>query len=142
MDLYGIGFSNIRLSGDDINYVYYYNSRINTFPEEVFMHEFLHTLERTSKEHGYETINLHNYKDYGYNDGGISGLSNWYEDYINCKILDKKTNQYVGLNDEVFKYQPANESNFKFAIEVKYNEEPSNIIEEIKSLFNLLAEEI
>lgn len=142
MDLYGIGFSNIRFAGDSINYVYYHNSRINTFSEEVFMHEFLHTLERTSKEHGYDTVDLHNYKNYGYDDTGVSGLSDWYEDYIRCNILDKETNQYVGLNDEVFKYKPSNENNFRFAIEVKYNEEPSNIIEEIKSLFNLLAEAI
>lgn len=106
------------------------------------MHEFLHTLERTSKEHGYETVNLHNYKEYGYDDSGISGLSEWYEDYIKCKILDKKTNQYVGLNEEVFKYKPINEDNFRFPIEVKYNEEPRNIIEEIKSLFSLVAEAI
>lgn len=142
MDLYGIGFSNIRFSTDDINYVYRYNSRINTFSEEVFMHEFLHTLERTSKEHGYDTIELHNYKDYGYSDEGIDGLSDWYEDYLNGKILDKKTNQHVGLNEDVFKYKPVNENNFKFALEVKFNKEPSNIIEEVKSLFNVLAEAV
>lgn len=142
MDLYGIGFSNIRFAGDSINYVYYHNSRINTFSEEVFMHEFLHTLERTSKEHGYNTVNLHNYEDYGYNDSSTRGLSDWYEDYIRCNILDKETNQYVGLNEDVFKYKPVNKNNFKFPMEVKYNEEPSNIIEEIKSLFSLVVDAI
>lgn len=142
MDLYGIGFSNIRFSSDNINYVHCYNSRINTFSEEVFVHEFLHTLERISKEHGYDTIELHSFKDYGYSDEGINGLSDWYEDYLKGKILDKKTNQYVGLNENVFRYKPANENNFKFALEVKYNEEPSNIIEEVKGLFNVLSEVI
>lgn len=142
MDLYGIGFSNIRFANDNVNYVYRYSSTTNTFSEEVFMHEFLHTLERTSKEHGYDTVDLHNYEDYGYDNSGIDGLSDWYEDYLKCKILDKKTNQYVGLNDEVFKYKPVNENNFKFALEVTFNKEPENIIEEIEGLFNVLVEAI
>lgn len=142
MDLYGIGFSNIRFAGDNTNYIYNYSTRVNTFSEEVFMHEFLHTLERTSKEHGFHTIDLHNYEDYGYDAGNVNGLEDWYRDYIKCEILDKKTNQYVGLNEKVYTYKPVNETNFKFAIEIKFNEEPSNIIEEIKSLFNVVAEAI
>ena len=41
MDYYGIGYSNIRLPNDSNSYIYKYNSRINQFPEEVFLHEFL-----------------------------------------------------------------------------------------------------
>ena len=48
MDYYGIGYSNIRLPNSSKSYMYKYDSRINTFPEEVFLHEFLHSLERTS----------------------------------------------------------------------------------------------
>lgn len=40
MDYYGIGFSNIRLPNDSKSYIYKYNTRINTFPEEVLLHEF------------------------------------------------------------------------------------------------------
>ena len=47
MDYYGIGFSNIRLPNDSKSYIYKYDSRINAFPEEVFLHEFLHFLEVT-----------------------------------------------------------------------------------------------
>ena len=47
MDYYGIGYSNIRLPNSSKSYIYKYNTRINTFPEEVFLHEFLHSLERT-----------------------------------------------------------------------------------------------
>lgn len=139
MDLYGIGFSNIRFASDNVNYIYNYNYRINTFAEEVFMHEFLHTLERTSKEHGYVTVDLHNYEAYGYEEGNINGLEEWYEDYFRCEILDEKTNQYVGLNEEVYAYKPVKENNFRFAIEVEFNDEPNNIFEEIKSLFNVVA---
>lgn len=142
MDLYGIGFSNIRFASDDTNYVHNYNYRINTFSEEVFVHEFLHTLERTSKEHGYNVVDLHNYETYGYDEDGLNGLEEWYRDYMRCKILDEKTNKYIGLNEAVYSLKPVNEDNFKFAIEVKFNEEPSNIIEEIKSLFNVVTSAI
>ena len=54
MDYYGIGFSNIRLPNDSKSYIYKYNTQINTFPEEVFLHEFLHSLERNAQEYGYE----------------------------------------------------------------------------------------
>lgn len=50
MDLHGIGYSNIRLPNDQNSYIYTYDSRANTFPEEVFIHEFLHSLERTLTE--------------------------------------------------------------------------------------------
>ena len=65
MDYYGIGFSNIRLPNDSRSYIYKYNSSINQFPEEVFLHEFLHSLERTAKEYGYNRPELHSYQQYG-----------------------------------------------------------------------------
>lgn len=142
MDLYGIGFSNIRFASDDTNYIHNYNYRYNTFSEEVFVHEFLHTLERTSNEHGYKTIDLHDFEAYGYEEGGINGLQEWYEDYMRREIFDENTKEYVGLNEEVYSLKPVNETNFNFAIEVKFNEEPSNIFEEIKSLFNVVTEAI
>ena len=52
MDYYGIGYSNIRLPNSSKSYIYRYDTRINIFPEEVFLHEFLHSLERTSEEYG------------------------------------------------------------------------------------------
>lgn len=142
MDLYGIGFSNIRFSNENTNYIHKYNYRRNTFSEEVFIHEFLHTLERTSKEHGYETVDLHDYEKYGYEAGGINGLQQWYEDYMKCEILDKNTNKYIGLNKQVYCLKPVNENNFKFAIEVDFNDEPDNLFEEIRSVFNVVGEAI
>ena len=43
-----IGFSNIRLPNDRDSDIYKYSST-NTFPQEVFLHEFLHTLERNER---------------------------------------------------------------------------------------------
>ena len=66
MDYYGIGFSNIRLPNEEKSYIYKYKTGVNQFPEEVFLHEFLHTLERNAKEYGYERPELHDYEKYGY----------------------------------------------------------------------------
>lgn len=140
MDLYGVGFSNIRFASDDTNYVYNYNVRVNNFSEEVFMHEFIHTLERTSQEYGYHTITLHDYEKYGYKEEGVLGLKSWYKDYLRHNILDKNTNEYVGLNENVYTLKPINEDNFNFALEVEFNEEPQNLFEEVKCLFDVVTD--
>ena len=82
MDYYGIGYSNIRLPNSSKSYMYKYDSRINTFPEEVFLHEFLHSLERTSQEYGYQIPELHDYEKYGYESQNLTGLKDWYQDYM------------------------------------------------------------
>lgn len=46
MELYNMGFSTIRLSTNKDSYTYEYKKGINTFPEETYLHEFLHTLEK------------------------------------------------------------------------------------------------
>ena len=86
MDLNGIGFSNIRLPNDSSSYIYTYNNYVNTFPEEVFIHEYLHSLERILKERNYEIPNLHDNEIYGYKDEKLIGLKNWYQDYMTCSI--------------------------------------------------------
>ena len=74
MDLYGIGYSNIRLPNNNSSYIYTYDSRINIFPEEVFVHEFLHSLERNLKERGYDIPELHDNEKYGYKEERLIGL--------------------------------------------------------------------
>ena len=96
MDYYGVGFSNIRLPNEKRNYVYKYNPRINTFPEDVLLHEFLHSLERTSQEYGYEVPALHDYKNYGYEDEFLIGQKRWYDDYMNKNVKDASGN-LIGL---------------------------------------------
>ncbi len=77
----GKGFSNIRVVQNQYSY-----SASNTFPEEVFLHEFLHTLERNSSEYGYEVPVLHDYQKYSYTDDKRDGLRKWYIDYMNRKV--------------------------------------------------------
>ena len=96
MDYYGIGFSNIRLPNESKSYIYKYNSRVNIFPEEVLLHEFLHSLERNSGEYGYEVPALHDYQKYGYKDEYLIGERTWYDDYMNKKVKDKEGN-LIGL---------------------------------------------
>ena len=133
MDYYGIGYSNIRLPNSSKSYIYRYNERINTFPEEVFLHEFLHSLERTSEEYGYEIPALHDYSKYGYKNQNLTGLKDWYKDYMNKNI--KSSNGYIGLPNEVYTLKPAKGSDFKYSYKIDEFHEPQNIIEEIRQLF-------
>ena len=132
MDYFGIGFSNIRMPDDENNYAYQYNYLFNTFPEEVFLHEFLHTLERNSKEYGYEVPALHDYKNYGYFESNTEGLKKWYADYMNCNII--YNGGKIGLPEEIYSYKPANKSNFIYTSKVNALKEPENAIEVIRSI--------
>lgn len=133
MDLDGIGYSNIRLPNNTASYIYTYNSYINTFPEEVFIHEFLHTLERILKERNYDIPALHDYKKYGYEDERLIGQKRWYGDYMTCSINSE--NGKVGLNEIVYSLTPPAESDFTYSIEKKFYNESQNVIEEIRGLF-------
>ena len=138
MDYYGIGFSNIRLPNSDHSYIYKYDSRVNLFPEEVFLHEFLHSLERTSLEYGYDRPELHSYAEYGYVEEDLVGLKKWYKDYMNCTI-----NGNIGLNEVIYKLKPTKASQFKYGIQIdefkKYNlfDNISEIFTNVAGLFAL-----
>ena len=134
MDFYGLGYSNIRLTTKGNNFLYQYNGRINRFPEEVLLHEFLHSLERTLKEYGYDRPALHDNEKYGYKNQLSEGLKRWYADYMTCNI--DSANGKIGLNPVVYKLKPAKESEFKNSIilDDAFNE-PDNIIEEF---FNII----
>ncbi len=141
MDYYGIGFSNIRLPNDSESYIYKYDRRINQFPEEVFLHEFLHTLERNAKEYGYERPELHAYESYGYKNEAIVGQRDWYKDYMNKEI--KTSDGNVGLPPEIYTLKPAKSSNFQNGTtKVDAFKEPENIIEEIKQTIEQIIRKI
>ena len=123
----GKGFSNIRITPLEYKY-----SSQNTFPEEVFLHEFLHTLERNAEEYGYERPALHDYKEYGYEDDRYDGQRKWYMDYMNKNIYNN--GEYIGLPSEVYILKPVKESNFEYSYKLDLLDEPHNIIEEIKSV--------
>ena len=136
MDYYGIGFSNIRLPNSSKSYIYKYDTSVNQFPEEVFLHEFLHSLERTAKEYGYTIPALHDYKEYGYENEYLIGQREWYKDYMNKEIYT--SNGYVGLPNEIYTLKPAKKSNFEYPYELEVYTEPQNIIEEIRGIFENL----
>jgi len=136
MDYYGIGFSNIRLPNDKKSYIYRYNSRINTFPEEVFVHEFIHSLERDLNERGYEIPALHDYEKYGYTNEKIEGLKKWYEAYMRQDIKDTSKNIKIGLDKAVYTMKPIKNSDFEYSYQLHNLDEPKNILEEIKILVN------
>ncbi len=134
MEYLGIGYSNIRLPDSENNYAYKYNYNYNTFPEEVYIHEFLHTLERNSKSYGYDVPDLHEYSKYGYTDNGTNGQKKWYIDYMNKQI--EYNGKKIGLPEEIYTDKPVHESDFKYSMQVDALKEPKNIIEVIRSLFN------
>ena len=141
MDYYGIGYSNIRLPNDSRSYIYKYDSRINTFPEEVFLHEFLHSLERNAGEYGYEIPALHDYEKYGYENEALTGQKQWYTDYMNKEI--QTTNGNIGLPPEIYTLKPAKNSDFNYSYEIEDTfKQPENIIEEIIEIFNNLGRKI
>lgn len=141
MDYYGIGFSNIRLPNDSRSYIYKYNSRINTFPEEVFLHEFLHSLERNAQEYGYDRPELHDYEKYGYENEPLTGQKQWYTDYMNKEI--KTQEGYIGLPAEIYTLKPAKNSDFDYSYKMEEAfKQPENIIEEIIEIFDNLGRKI
>lgn len=133
MEYRGLGYSNIRLPDDDKNYVYKYDTRINTFPEEVLMHEFLHTLERNTEEYGIERPELHDYEKYGYENKRLIGLKEWYQDYMNKNI--NTASGKIGLPKEIFTKKPAKELDFEYSHKLSELKEPENIMEELNNLF-------
>lgn len=134
MEYFGIGYSNIRMPDNELNYAYKYNYNFNTFPEEVYIHEFLHTLERNAKDYGYEIPDLHDYSKYGYVEDKLNGQKEWYKDYMNKQI--EYSGEKIGLPAEIYTYKPVHESNFKYGMKLNVLQEPKNIIEVIRSLFD------
>lgn len=125
MDFLGIGFSNIRLPENEGRHMYIYKE-YHTFPEEVFIHEFLHTLERNSSEFGLEIPELHNYENYNYKNDNIIGLKNWYSDYMTKKIYND--GKYLGIDEILYTTsKPSNEENFINSKEIEFDKEPQNI---------------
>jgi len=134
-----IGFSNIRIPNENADLLYTY-SQFNTFPEEVFIHEFLHNLERVEEEYGNEIPKLHDYEQYGYKESEIEGLKEWYKDYMTTNISNKK----VGLTKNVFTNKPVHESCFKETIDLtqEFFYEPEDLVGKIKAFIEKVGEQI
>lgn len=132
MSYAGMGYSNIRLPNDNKSYTYRYNALRNTFPEEVFLHEFLHTLERNQMSYGEDVPALHSYKEHGYKNEALIGQREWYRAYMQCNI--NSSNGKIGLKDFVYKSKPVHESDFNYSYNLskKYYIEPKNFIDDFK----------
>ena len=134
MEYRNIGFSNIRLPNNGANYIYKYDERVNIFPEEVYVHEFLHTLERNAEEYGYERPELHSYSNFGYANQTKVGLKSWYADYMN-KEIETSSGKLIGLPEEIFDKKPSKTSDFNYPKELNDLNEPANIFEEMRYFF-------
>lgn len=141
MDYHGIGFSNIRLPNSSNSYIYKYDKDRNLFPEEVFVHEFLHSLERTLTEYNYKIPALHDNQKYGYKVENLYGLKKWYKDYMNCQIPTFDSND-VGLDKVVYSLKPSKNSNFKDSKKLDVFKEPQNFIDEVKLIIEKINKNI
>ena len=103
-----------------------------------FQRKFLHSLERTLTEYGYDIPQLHDNEKYGYKEQRLVGLKQWYKDYMTCNINGKKE----GLDPIVYKLKQSHESNFKYPVEVEFAKEPQNIIEKGEDNCNKIIEEM
>lgn len=139
MQYNGMGFSNIRVT-ENISNIYKYDANRNIFPEEVYLHEFLHTLERNSIERGYTIPELHSNEKYGYYKDNKKGLKDWYEAYMNKNIEDKTSNSFIGLPEEIYKYKPTNENNFEYGTKLDLLNEPENIIQQLEIMITKIKE--
>lgn len=130
-----IGFSNIRIPNEKADLLYSY-STFNTFPEEVFVHEFLHNLERIENEYDKKVPELHSYEEHGYAESGTEGLKKWYIDYMTCNINNTK----LGLSKDVYRIKPIHDSCFKASIDLTEEQfyEPESLTQHIKALFEKL----
>lgn len=128
MEYKEIGFSNIRMPTSSKSEKYVYNDNTNKFPEEVFVHEFLHSLEKNSEKYGYKVPALHDYEQYGYSSDSVTGLYNWFKAYMTSTIGDD--NQ--GLNKQIYKLKPIKESNFKTCKVLDEFEDVTNIFERLQ----------
>lgn len=133
MEYCGKGFSNIRIPESNTDGIYTYSNN-NNFPEEVLLHEFLHTLERNSGEYGFEVPELHSNSNYGYQESRTDGLRLWYKDYMNKEIKGN-----IGLPNEIYKYKPVQLSNFKYSNKLTLLDEPRNPIERMQSIINQIT---
>lgn len=140
MDYLGIGFSNIRLPNSNKSYIYKYDASINTFPEEVFLHEFLHSLERSAQEYGYDIPELHDNDKYGYKEDRLEGLKKWYKDYMNQTIKTPTGN--IGLNPKIYELKPNHDNDFTYSYKMNEFKEPNNILDRIKQIFFKAVENV
>ncbi len=130
-----IGFSDIRMPNDlKKSTMYKYNIKNDTFPEEVFVHEFLHSLERNLTEKGYIIPALHDNEKYGYESQSKTGLKDWYKDYMRCNI-DSNIGK-TGLDPIVYKTKPIQLSDFKYAQEIEFENVPHNIIDIVSQIIS------
>lgn len=138
MEYKGKGFSNVRTPTDIDSKMYEYDEKSNPFPEEVFIHEFLHTLERNAEKYGYDVPSLHDNKSYGYEKDSVRGLYNWYKDYMTQNIGSAK----LGIDSKMYTYKPIDEENFKNSVTLDEFEDVKNILERLKLVFKTMRSSI
>ncbi|MFO0793392.1 MAG: hypothetical protein U0586_04940, partial [Candidatus Brocadiaceae bacterium] len=72
----------------------------STYPEEIIVHEWLHTVEGFYRGFGYAVPSLHDAEKYGYKPDGNGSWHRWYEDYMQNKVWNGT--KYVGVPSDAW----------------------------------------
>ena len=129
-----IGFSDIKMPDDlSRSTMYKYDIRNDTFPEEVYVHEFLHSLERNMVERGYNFPQLHDNEKFGYKLDDKAGLKDWYKAYMQCTI--ESNIGLTGLDPFVYTTKPVHASDFVISKKIDIENKAKNPIDAVVKLF-------
>lgn len=94
------------LPGED--YWYFEKSEDIPYPEEVWVHEFLHGLEFFYSSMGYPMPELDNGGAYGYQRTSqvVHGWRKFYEDFLCGRVYDENTRHTAGVKPEMWRMRP------------------------------------
>jgi hypothetical protein len=106
----GAGYSFVAFLDGDADW-YMTATSDNPYPEEVYVHEWLHQLESFYRDKGYEFpgIDEADTAAYGYiraNSIGYNGWHIFYADIMSGKVYNKVTKKYIGITSEMWHLTP------------------------------------
>ncbi|GHU87270.1 hypothetical protein FACS1894202_01270 [Clostridia bacterium] len=113
------GYSFVAFLDGDMSW-YMATTADNPYPEEVFVHEWLHQLEAFYRGKGYTFPGVDDSIIYGYKNALTIGYNGWhvyYGDIMKCTVYDSNLDKYIGMTAEMWRIKPSEEPVAKATIE-------------------------
>ncbi|MGL5087404.1 MAG: hypothetical protein ACRC68_17085 [Clostridium sp.] len=104
-DANGATYAAVRLFDSDHS-LWYFDPRNAEYPEEVFIHEWLHGVEQTLAQKGYAGPWTHDAEEYGYTTNNRGSWNSWYRDLMQGNITDPATGKKIGITPDLWKIKP------------------------------------
>ena len=105
----GAGYAFVRfLEGTDTDW-YLVPTTDNPYPEEVYVHEWIHQIEGHYNAKGFSVPSADDALKYGYTDltEGAGGWYRFYEDILSCNVLDPVTGKRIGVPGTAWADKPS-----------------------------------